>query len=129
MEDDGWEAEDVQCRFRQFEKVSNFLVSQVLSCSRTPQATNFSTCEVQYMFTLDLMCMQYLCFSIIHQAACDMDFRIFNVPTQSFMHACTHLFTFIYSVRQNGRHFHGVSGKGERRGGLESLFFFILEGS
>ena len=46
----------LQCRVRQFEKVTNFVLGQVFSCL---------TLEiVQYMFTL--ICMQYLCISVIH---------------------------------------------------------------
>ena len=54
----------LKCWFCQFEKVPNFMVSQVLSHSSGDQLVYL---EVQYMFMLDLICMQYLCASMIHQ--------------------------------------------------------------
>ena len=75
--------------------------------------------DVQCMFTLDLICMQYLCVSVIHQTV--MDYRIFNVPTRSYM------FVVIDSVRLNGClfHFHGM-GRGRN---LEPPFIFRSGGS
>ena len=57
-EDNGWEAED-----------------------------NLFYIEVQYMFTLDLICIHYLCFR--NPPNYDMGYRIFTVPTQH-LNACVY---------------------------------------
>ena len=78
---------------------------------------------VQYIFTLDLMCMQYLCVSVIHwtmtqttgSLTCLHDF---------LMHAYTHVFAFIFSLRLN----YCLFGRGERLGAcfFHSVSFFRL---
>ena len=64
-----------QCQFHQVEKVPDFVVSQarkkLVLLFRRPASLYI---EAQHTFTLDLICMQYLCVS-------DTDYRIFWVPT------------------------------------------------
>ena len=100
---------------RQFEKVLNFSVSQVLSYSSGNQLLYT---EVQYMFTLDLICMWYPCVSVIHQTVTGTTGPLTCLLL--FQCMCVHTFAFIYSIRLNGCLFHW--------GGLGPLFFFIQEG-
>ena len=96
------------CWFHQFEKVPNFVVGQALSCLIL-QAANFFYQEVQHMFTLDLMCMRYLCVSVIHWIMTRAIGSLMCLH-DLLMHVYTHVFTFIYSVRLNGCLFHGGGG-------------------
>ena len=72
---------------------------------------------VQYMFTLDLTCMQYLC--VHNPPNYDTDYRIFKCLRDLLMHAYTHFCLYWYWM---AAFFWGGGG-----GGLRSLFF-ILEG-
>ena len=84
----------LQCRFRQYEKVPNFMVSQaiVLSYSSGNQLLDI---EIQYMFTLDVLCMQYLCVFIIHRTMIWITRSLMcphNLLTQIYTHVCLYLF-------------------------------------
>ena len=70
------------------------------------------------MFTLDLMCMQYLCVSVIHRTMTRTTGSL-TCAHYLLMHAYTHVFAFIYSVRLSGCLF-PVGGGGE---GLGAPFF------
>ena len=53
------------------------------------------------MFTLDLICMRYLCISVIHQTMIGTTGSL-TCLHDLLMHASTYVFAFIYSVRLNG---------------------------
>ena len=88
----------LHCQFRQFERNPDFVVGQVLSYSSGEQLLYM---EVQYMFTLDRICMGYLCFSEIHKTMTWVSESL-TCLYDLLMHTYTHMFTFIYSVRLNG---------------------------
>ena len=72
--------------------------------------------EVQFMFTLGLICMQCLCVSIIHQTMTQIIGSL-TCLHDLLMHACILVYAFISAVTLNGCLFHGGSR------GLEPLFF------
>ena len=88
VEDNGREAEDVS------QALSYFPGDQLLYI------------EVQYMVTLDLICMQYLCVCVIHQTVTRTTGSL-TCLHNLLMRECTHVFDVIYSVRLNGCLFHG----------------------
>ena len=105
----------LQCQFRQFEKAPNFLVRQVLSYCSGDQLLYI---EVQYMFTLVLICMQYLLVSIIHQTTIQTTGSL-TCLHDLLMHAYSHVFAFFEFCKTAWR----------AGGGLGTFSFpFIWEG-
>ena len=78
----------LQCQFRWFEKVPNFMVGQVLCCL-TLQATSFFLWRIQYMFTL--ICLWYLCASVVNQSMTQTTGSFTCLP-YLLMHVFTHMF-------------------------------------
>ena len=81
------------------------------------------------MFTLDLICMQYLCVSILYQTMTQATGSLV-CPHDLLMHVSTHMFAFFHSVRLNSWHFHGqgVGGGGGGVGGWGGGRFFFHSG-
>ena len=114
MENDGWEDKDVLLG-------TSVMVPPVWKSSKLrgwPSVVSFYSSgdqllymEVQYMFTLDRICMGYLCFSEIHKTMTWVSESL-TCLYDLLMHAYTHMFTFIYSVRLNGCLFHVGGGGG-----------------
>ena len=63
------------------------------------------------MSTLDLLYMQYLGVSVIHQTMTQTS-GCLTCLHNLLMHAYAHVFAFIYSVKLNGCLFHGGKGGG-----------------
>ena len=70
------------------------------------QPTSLYKIEVQYVFTIDLICMHYLCVSVIHRTLTWTTGSVICLHNL-LMHAYTDMFAFVYSVRLNGCLFHG----------------------